>query len=155
MKITLNISGKPKSYKLESEKVVFRGKKIGNIVDLGEIKTEFAGIKGEIRGGTDRDGFPMVPYLTSIARKKLFLDRGPGFRPKKKGDRRRKTIRGNTIGEDIVQLNIKVLEGGGKLESILSKKEGKEGEVKKEKAEQKPGEKNKERKEKAKPGEKK
>jgi small subunit ribosomal protein S6e len=35
----------------------------------------------------------------------VLLSQGPGFRPKEDGERRRKLIRGDTISEDIVQIN--------------------------------------------------
>ena len=42
---------------------------------------------------------------------------------KKKGYRERKTVRGNTIAEDIIQINLKVIkEGEKKLEEIFGEK---------------------------------
>ena len=38
-------------------------------------------------------------------KKRVLLSGPPGFHPKEKGERRRKMIRGNTITEDIVQIN--------------------------------------------------
>ncbi|MEM0050229.1 MAG: S6e family ribosomal protein, partial [Candidatus Bathyarchaeia archaeon] len=33
-----------------------------------------------------------------------------GFKPKDKGERRRKTVRGNMITEDTMQINVKIIE---------------------------------------------
>lgn len=64
------------------------------------------GVRLVIRGGSDRSGAPMRPDLPGPVKRRLLLSQGPGFRPKKKGLRRRKLVRGNTISEDIVQINM-------------------------------------------------
>ena len=96
------------------------GLKIGD-----RFKGELVGLPGyefEIRGGTDKDGFPMRGDLQGTIRKRLLLAQGPGYRPKEKGVRRRKMIRGNTVDLDIAQLNVKVVKEGKKsLEEILKK----------------------------------
>lgn len=108
------------------------GRKIGDIVDGSSLG--FEGYKFQITGGSDKDGFPMRFDLDGVVRKKLLLASGPGFKPRKKGERRRKMIRGNTIAEDIVQINMKIVEYGKKdIEEILGlKKEVKETENKNE-----------------------
>ncbi|MCC6057722.1 MAG: 30S ribosomal protein S6e [Desulfurococcaceae archaeon] len=59
----------------------------------------------EIRGGSDLAGFPMRPDVEGPVKKYLLLSSGPGFKPKEKGERRRKLVRGDTISPDIVQIN--------------------------------------------------
>ena len=80
------------------------GKKIGD-----EVDGNFLGLNGyklKITGGTDKDGFPMIPSLNGTVRKKVLLSKPPGFHPTKKGERRRKTVRGNTISFDIDPLAV-------------------------------------------------
>jgi small subunit ribosomal protein S6e len=80
------------------------GLRIGDEVDgtlLG-----MPGVKLIIRGGSDRSGAPMRPDLPGPVKRRLLLSQGPGFRPKEKGLRKRKLVHGNTISEDIVQINI-------------------------------------------------
>jgi small subunit ribosomal protein S6e len=51
---------------------------------------------------------------------KSLLSGGVGFKPKRKGQRRRKTVRGNTISDDIVQINTIVVKKGAKsIEDLL------------------------------------
>ncbi len=124
-----------KAYSISTEKPVFIGKKIGDEVDLSILGVR--GYKGVITGGSDKDGFPMKPTLPGTARKMLFMAGGVGYRPKERGMRKRKRIRGNTIAEDIHQVNIKVTQYGDKpLEELLKKEEASEksegGEEKKE-----------------------
>ena len=84
------------------------GQKIGDVID-GSI----AGLKGVnlvITGGCDKDGFPMRPDVHGGVRTPVLLSGGVGFRPRRKGERRRKLVRGNVVTEDIVQINVKILE---------------------------------------------
>ncbi len=86
------------------------GKKIGDIID-GSI-VELSGYKLKITGGTDKDGFPMSPNIQGGIRKAILHSGGLGFHPKKKGLRKKKLLRGNTITGEIVQINTMVVEYG-------------------------------------------
>jgi len=88
----------------EAKARTFIGLKIGDKVDASII-----GLKGElvITGGSDSSGFPMRPDIHGGVKVKVLLSGPPGFKPRKKGERRRKTVRGNTITPDIVQINVK------------------------------------------------
>lgn len=80
------------------------------------------GYELQITGGTDRDGFPMHPQVHGPGRKKVILSHQPCFHPKFKGQRKRKTVRGNTISREIVQINCKVIKAGPKpLEELMLK----------------------------------
>jgi len=145
-----------KTYQLEVDQdkaIGLIGKKLGE-----NFNGDLIGLTGyelQIRGGTDKDGFPMHPQLHGSGKKRLLLSGPPGFHPKIKGQRRRKMVRGNTLSKDIVQINCKVIKYGKKpLEELFGKKESKEEnkpqeekkdqEVKKEKIEEKKEEKSKE-----------
>lgn len=83
------------------------GLRIGDKVDGRLIG--FPNVTLEVRGGADLAGFPMRADVEGAVKKYLLLSSGTGFRPKKKGERRRKLIRGNTISPDIVQINTVVV----------------------------------------------
>ena len=100
----------------EAEKLI--GKRIGETIPASELGLNLTEIFGEelpddvelkIRGGTDKDGFPMRPDVHGPRRVKILISQGPGFRPREKGERRKKTVRGNTISPEIVQVNMKLL----------------------------------------------
>lgn len=116
-------SGKAKQIELSGDKAnAFLGKKIGDVIDGSVIG--LAGYKLKITGGTDKDGFPMRPDVHGAVRKRVLLSTGPGFKPRRPGERRRKTVRGNTISEDIVQINTVIVEYGEKsLEELLETQE--------------------------------
>ncbi|RLI03160.1 30S ribosomal protein S6e [Candidatus Bathyarchaeota archaeon] len=84
------------------------GKSIGDTVDGSILGLQFK--KLLITGGTDKDGFPMRPDVHGGVKAKILLSGGVGFHPRVEGERRRKTVRGRIITEDIVQINMKVLE---------------------------------------------
>lgn len=81
----------------------FLGLKISDEVD-GSI-VGLKGVKLVITGGSDISGFPMRPDIPGPVKKKALLSGPPGFHPEEEGERRRKTVRGNTIAPDIVQIN--------------------------------------------------
>ena len=122
-KLVINNKGKGYSKELnDQESSNFIGKKIKDKISGNNIG--FKGYEFEITGGSDKQGFPMRYDLFGTARKKLLLTNGPGVKIDRKGMRKRKTIRGNTVAEDIKQINISVVkEGEKKLEDIFPKKE--------------------------------
>ena len=85
----------------------FLEKRIGEYVDSSVVG--IPGMKLLITGGSDNTGFPMLRTLPGGVKKALLLSQPPGFHPRNKGERRRKYVRGNTITEDIVQINTKLV----------------------------------------------
>jgi small subunit ribosomal protein S6e len=79
------------------EDVVVRlaGLEIGDVFD-GDL-IGFEGIRLKIRGGSDATGFPMHPGIPGSVKKKVLLSGPPGYRPSRKGERKRKTVRGRMI----------------------------------------------------------
>lgn len=133
--------GTSKMVELEEARTVpLIGRKIGEIID-GAI-VGLPGHKLQITGGSDKDGFPMRRNVHGGVRRKIILSGGTGFNPQKEGERRRKTLRGNVITEEIVQINLKIVEKpkqAKKAKKTKKAKEKKEEESKpEEKAEEKP-----------------
>ena len=67
------------------------------------------GLSGQltITGGSDKSGVPMRPDVHGQARKYVLLSKGVGLQDTEKGLRKRKLVRGNTISDEIYQLNCK------------------------------------------------
>jgi len=102
-------TGKSNTIELEEARAVpLIGRKIGDVLDGAVVG--LAGHKVLITGGTDSSGFPMRPDLHGGVKARVLLSGGVGYRAKEKGKRRRKTVRGNTITEDIAQINMKIIE---------------------------------------------
>jgi len=88
------------------------GKKIGDDVD--GLFVSLPGYKLKITGGSDKDGFPMRRDLGGPRRRRVLVSGGTGFHPDRRGLRKRKNLRGNTISGDILQLNLKISQRGPK-----------------------------------------
>lgn len=130
MKIVIGDPKSGKSYMTELPKekeASIYGMRIGDTVD-GSVMGA-AGYTLKISGGSDRDGFPMKSDVPGTGKRGLLLDGPPGFRPKRKGEWKRKMVRGAAVSEWIAQLNVTVTEAGPtSLEQLFPKveKEGKE-----------------------------
>lgn len=84
------------------------GRRIGEVIDGSVV--DLPGHKAQIMGGSDKDGFPMRRDVHGGVRRRVILSGGVGFNPQNEGERRRKTVRGNVITDEIVQLNMKIVE---------------------------------------------
>jgi small subunit ribosomal protein S6e len=93
----------------EERKSALYGKRIGDVLDGSVLG--FNNTKLKITGGSDKDGFPMRSDFPGMRRKRVLLTSGVGIHPKRDGIRKKKNIRGNTIGEDISQINFSLVEG--------------------------------------------
>jgi small subunit ribosomal protein S6e len=92
----------------ETRAVPLIGRKIGDVIDGSVV--DLPGHKAQIIGGSDKDGFPMRRNVHGGVRRRVILSGGVGFNPQNEGERRRKTVRGNVITDEIVQLNMKIVE---------------------------------------------
>jgi small subunit ribosomal protein S6e len=101
--------GKSKVVEVEEARAApFIGRKMGEIID--GIVVDMPATKLQILGGSDKDGVPMRGDVHGGIRRQVVLSEGAGFKAKRKGERRRKTVRGNIITDEIVQLNLKIVE---------------------------------------------
>jgi len=100
--------GKSKVIEVEEARATpFIGKKLGETID--GIIVDMPATKLQILGGSDTDGVPMRGDVHGGIRRQVVLSEGAGFKPKREGERRRKTVRGNTITDEIVQINLKII----------------------------------------------
>lgn len=124
MKVVISDPKTGRSYQTEIAKdkeTALVGLKIGDPLDGGAVGA--AGYKLQITGGSDKDGFPMRKDLRGGRKARLLLSGGVGFRAKRKGERRKKSVRGNLITDQMVQINTKVTEAGEKkLEELFPPK---------------------------------
>lgn len=100
------------------------GRRIGEVMDGAAV--DLPAHKIQIRGGSDKDGFPMRPSVHGGVRRSIVLSGGVGFNPTNEGMRRRKTIRGNVITDEIVQINAKIVEKPKQAKEAKKPKEKKE-----------------------------
>merc|ERR1719203_1258446 len=66
-----------------------------------------------ITGGNDKQGFPMRQGILTNTRVRLLMHKGhKGYRQRRAGERKRKSIRGCIVGQDIAVLNLAVMKIG-------------------------------------------
>jgi len=106
------------------------GNKIGDTIAGNPFG--FPGYEFKITGGSDSDGIPMRFDVHGGVRKKILMSKPPGYKPKRRGLRRRKTVCGNLITDEVAQINMKVVKWGTKplFEEKREKKAEKEEEKK-------------------------
>jgi len=108
-------TGKSNFVEIEGTRAIpLIGRKLGETIDGAVVG--LSGQKLQITGGSDKDGFPMRPNIHGGVRAAVILSEGVGFKPPQVGERKRKAIRGNTITEDIVQINMKIVKAPEKAE---------------------------------------
>ena len=73
-----------------------------------ELDGSLLGLSGKLRisGGSDKAGFPMRSDVMGGVKKYVLMTRGIGFRKNAgEGQKKRKLVRGNTITDEIYQIN--------------------------------------------------
>jgi small subunit ribosomal protein S6e len=92
----------------EARAAPFIGRRLGEIIDGSAVDLPAHTV--QILGGSDKDGVPMLGNVHGGVRRRVVLSGGAGFKATKKGERKRKTVRGNIITDEIVQINMKIVE---------------------------------------------
>ncbi|MFP4116491.1 MAG: 30S ribosomal protein S6e [Candidatus Aenigmatarchaeota archaeon] len=127
-KISISDPKEGKSWQVEKEATPLIGTELGE-----EFNGSLVGLEGyilEVTGGSDEEGFPMRKGVHGSGRRRVLMGEGPGYRPEDSGVKRRKSVRGEVISEDIVQINAKVVERDSDAEDIddlLGSEESEEG----------------------------
>lgn len=136
-KITVSDPEEGKSWQVEKEATPLIGTGLGE-----EFNGSLVGLEGytlKVTGGSDEEGFPMRKGVNGSGRRRVLISDGPGYRPEDSGVKRRKSVRGEVISEEIVQVNTKVVdreEDSESLSSIFSLQESEEGSSEDEDAEE-------------------
>jgi len=88
-------------------------KRISHEVEGENIGDEFKGYIFRISGGNDKQGFPMLQGVLTSQRVRLLFSKGmPCFRPRKRGERKRKSVRGCIVSGDLSVLSLVIVKKG-------------------------------------------
>jgi small subunit ribosomal protein S6e len=114
-------TGKAIQYELDDAKTnALIGKQVGEIVEGDALG--LPGYKLNITGGSDTSGFAIRPDVHGSGKKRILIRGPPGFKPKRKGIARRRTVRGRELDAAISQVNVRVEEKGSTaLEELVMK----------------------------------
>jgi len=103
--------GLSKLIEIDEKKFRFEGMKIGDTIKGGIIG--FPNYEFQITGGSDASGFPMRKDVHGPVKKRILVSkRAIGYKPRRKGQKRRKTVRGNEITSDMTLINLKITKYG-------------------------------------------
>jgi small subunit ribosomal protein S6e len=92
---------------------IFFDKRISEEVAADSLGDEFKGYVFKITGGHDKQGFGMKQGVLINHRTRLLLDGTTGhYRPKRDGARKRKSVRGCIVGNDLSCINLVIVKRG-------------------------------------------
>eukprot|EP00088_Acartia_fossae_P037233 TRINITY_DN383_c0_g1_i3.p1 TRINITY_DN383_c0_g1~~TRINITY_DN383_c0_g1_i3.p1 ORF type:complete len:247 (+),score=98.58 TRINITY_DN383_c0_g1_i3:51-791(+) len=91
----------------------FYEKRMGQEVEADSIGDEFKGYVVRITGGNDRQGFPMKQGVLTNQRVRLLLSKGHScYRPRRKGERKRKSVRGCIVDSNLSVIAMSIVKKG-------------------------------------------
>ncbi|ORY97055.1 40S ribosomal protein S6-B [Lobosporangium transversale] len=92
---------------------IFYDKRISAEVAVDSLGDEFKGYVFRITGGNDKQGFPMKQGVLLPSRVRLLLSKGHScYRPRRTGERKRKSVRGCIVGSDMSVLSVAIVKQG-------------------------------------------
>jgi len=92
---------------------VFMEKRMGNEVPADSLGDEWKGYIFRITGGNDKQGFPMKQGVMLPTRVRLLLADGHScYRPRRTGERKRKSVRGCIVAQDLSVLALSIVKQG-------------------------------------------
>jgi len=115
LNIAYPANGSQKLIEIDDERRVrvFYDKRMGQEVPGDSVGDEFKGYIFKITGGNDKQGFPMKQGIMHPTRVRLLLSAGHScYRPRRTGERKRKSVRGCIVGPDLAVLSLAVVKQG-------------------------------------------
>uniref|UniRef100_T1DIA7 Small ribosomal subunit protein eS6 n=1 Tax=Psorophora albipes TaxID=869069 RepID=T1DIA7_9DIPT len=93
----------------------FYDKRMGAEITADHLGDEWAGYVFKIAGGNDKQGFPMKQGVLTNTRVRLLLKKGHScYRPRRTGERKRKSVRGCIVDQNLSALALIILKKGEK-----------------------------------------
>merc|ERR1712007_282653 len=91
----------------------FYEKRMGQEVEADTLGDEFKGYVLRITGGNDKQGFPMKQGVLTNGRVRLLLKKGTScYRPRRDGERKRKSVRGCIVDGNLSVLSMAIIKKG-------------------------------------------
>jgi small subunit ribosomal protein S6e len=115
LNIAYPATGCQKVFDFEDEKKVriFYDKRVSQEVDGSSLGDEWKGYIFRIGGGNDKQGFPMKQGILTNQRVRLLLAKGHScYRPRRTGERKRKSVRGCIVDANLSVLSLVIVKKG-------------------------------------------
>lgn len=94
---------------------IFFDKRMGSEVVADPLGDDWKGYIFRISGGNDKQGFPMKQGVLTNGRVRLLLSKGHScYRPRRDGERRRKSVRGCIVDGNLSVLSLVIVKKGEK-----------------------------------------
>lgn len=115
--ISNSSTGQQKTVEIDDEKKVrvFYDRKMGEEIEGHHLGEDYTGYVFKIKGGNDKQGFPMKNGVFANHRVRVLLKPGNKcFRPRRDGERKRKSVRGAICGPDLAVIALTIIKKGDK-----------------------------------------
>jgi len=115
LNIAYPATGQQKSIEIDDDRRLraFYDKRISHEVDGETLGDDFKGYKFRIAGGNDLQGFPMMQGVLTTQRVRLLLNKDSKcYRPRRKGERKRKSVRGCIVSHQLSVLHLVIVQKG-------------------------------------------
>merc|ERR1719174_338995 len=115
LNISYPVAGTQKCIEIDDDKKysLFFDRRMGQEVEADQLGDEFKGYILKITGGNDKQGFSMKQGVLVKGRVRLLMSKGhKTYRPRRTGERKRKSVRGCIVGSDIAVLALAVMRKG-------------------------------------------
>jgi len=117
LNISYPVTGAQKMIEVDDDRKLraFFDKRISHEVEGDSLGEDFKGYIFRISGGNDKQGFPMKQGILTQNRVRILMSEGHTcFRPRKRGERKRKSVRGAVVSGELSVLNLVVVKKGDK-----------------------------------------
>merc|ERR1712168_940964 len=115
LNIAFPATGCQKMVEIDAEKKLrpFYDKRISAEVSAESLGDEWKGYMFRITGGNDKQGFPMKQGVLTTGRVRLLLSKGHScYRPRREGERKRKSVRGCIVDANLSVLALVIVKKG-------------------------------------------
>jgi len=109
--------GTQKLIPVDSDEVLanFYDRRIAAVVPLDSLGEDWEGYKAKITGGNDKQGFPMMQGVLTADRVRLLLTKNHKcYKPSRKGERKRKSVRGCIVSSELSVIALVIVAKGPK-----------------------------------------
>jgi len=117
LRISYPPNGTTKLIPIDSDTILsnFYDKRIAAEVSLDCLGEDWEGYKAKITGGNDKQGFPMMQGVLTADRVRLLLSKKHKcYYPRRKGERKRKSVRGCIVSSECAVISLAILAKGPK-----------------------------------------
>jgi len=115
LNISYPVTGQQKVLEIDDDNKLraFYDKRMSQEVDGESLGDEFKGYIFKISGGNDKQGFPMKQGILTTTRVRILMRKGFScFRERRRGERKRKSVRGCIVSSELSVMNLVVVKKG-------------------------------------------